>query len=96
MTDIAPGTLKVWYIPQVPMKAFERVIPHRDGDEEKELALAVILLDTITSFSIFEFDNRVKPDYSDAGGIARWEEYDGSFDWCDLDEEEFEALLEEG
>lgn len=84
-TEPQEGDLLVWYIPQVPMKAFERRLPHREGDEEKELALAALLLDTIISFSIFEFENRIKPDYSDAAGISRFE--DG--EWCDLDEDEY-------
>lgn len=87
-----PGALKVWYIPQVPMKPFEVEIPHRDGDEEKELALAVILRDTIINFSIFEFENNVKPDYSDMDGISRWEDNGDGFDWYDVDEEEIEAV----
>lgn len=88
------GTLKVWYVPQVPMQPYERILPHHDGDEEKELALAAILLDTIISFSSFEFENRVKPDYSDMGGIERWEgDGEGGRDWYEVEDEEWEALL---
>ena len=91
-----PGDLKVWYIPQVPMQPFERTIRHREGTEERELALAVILLDTITSFSIFEFENRIKPDYSDVGGISRWEDDGtGSYDWFDIEEEIIAELMDD-
>lgn len=72
---------KVWYIPQVPMVAFER--------EFDDLETAKAALDLITDFSIFEFENRVKPDYADMGGISRWEEDgDGGFDWFDVEIED--------
>lgn len=78
-TGPKPGDLKVWYIPQVPM-------PHFSVPAES-LREAVKLLDAITSFSAFEFENRVKPDYSDAGGISRWEsDGEGGYDWYDVDE----------
>jgi len=87
-----PGDLRVWYIPQVPMTPFvAKVIPHHEGNEEKEMALAAILLDTIINFSIFEFENRIKPDYSDAGGVERWEEVDDKFGWYEVDPEEYEV-----
>jgi len=73
---------KVWYIPQVPMAAFEVEVP--------DVPSARMVLDALSAFSLFEFENRVKPDYSDAGGIAildhgEWrdlEEYDEEF--CDV------------
>lgn len=64
---------KAWYIPQVPMKAFEV--------ETSTAAEAQATLDLITAFSIFEYDNKVKPDYSDAGGVEEWDETDQ--EWFD-------------
>ena len=72
---------KVWYIPQVPMKAFEVEV----GD----LPTARLLLDTLCSFSLFEYEHRVKPDFSDAGGIAMLEE-DG--EWVDVEDESVAPL----
>lgn len=56
------GDLRVWYIPQIPGKPFEVDAP--------DMATAKLLLDTLTEFSLFEYRQRVKPDYADAGGIA--------------------------
>ena len=79
---------KMWYIPQVPMKAFEREF---DNIEAAKAALV-----TVIDFSIFEFENHVKPDYSDAAGISRWEEDgEGGFDWFDLDESEWDDRFAE-
>ena len=69
---------KIWYIPQIPMAAFER--------EYDNLQTAKDVLNAVIGLSIFEFEHRVKPDYADAAGIAIWE--DG--EWCDLDEEEWD------
>jgi hypothetical protein len=71
------SAFKVWYIPQVPGKPFEVQVDN--------LVTARLILDTLTNFSGFEFEHRVKPDYCDAGGIAVLDD-DG--DWIDVDEGE--------
>lgn len=67
---------KVWYIPQVPMQPFE--VECETAEQAQDA------LDLITNFSIFEFENKVKPDYSDAGGVEKWDETDQ--EWFDYDE----------
>ena len=67
---------KIWYIPQVPMPAFER--------EYEDFETAKTVLNAIINFSIFEYDNNVKPDYSDVAGISFWEEAEQ--DWEDIDD----------
>ena len=71
---------RVWYIPQIPWKPFQ--VTADTFEEWKKL------LETIINFSIFEFKERVKPDYSDAS----WMEYfytdeDNIFDYVDEDVE---------
>lgn len=75
---------KVWYIPQIPGKAFEV--------ETDDLRTAAAILDALGSFSLFEYENRVKPDYSDAGGLSEWQEDEQ--EWWDLDDYELEERLE--
>lgn len=71
---------KVWYIPQIPMKAFEY--------ETDSLEVAKAVEEALEMFSCFEFQNNVKPDYSDAGGIQKWNEDDHEWwDWEDCDDE---------
>jgi len=67
---------KAWYIPQVPMKPFEV--------ERPTAVEAQAALDLITDFSIFEFENKVKPDYCDAGGVEEWDE--AAQEWFDADD----------
>lgn len=69
---------KIWYIPQIPMPAFEREYGNFDTARE--------VLDAIIGLSIFEFEHRVKPDYADMAGIQRWTE-EG---WEDVEEDEWE------
>lgn len=69
---------KVWYIPQIPGKPFE---VERDTARE-----AFAALDMLGSFSFFEYTNKVKPDYADAGGVSEWNEAEQ--EWDDIEPEE--------
>jgi len=76
MNDKTPkeGDLKVWWIPQIPMKPFEQ--PVQTPLEGAVLCRALALYD------LFQFENNVKPDYSNAGGLQVFE--DGEWiDWYD-------------
>lgn len=71
MTDTA---LKVWWIPQVPMKAFE--IPVSSVRE------AAKIMNVLADYDLFQFENNVKPDYCNTGGLQIFE--DGEWvDWED-------------
>lgn len=74
----ARGDLRVYYIPQVPGTPYRHSVP--------DLATAVIVKTALEQLSLFEYTNRIKPDYSDASGIERYEEDgDGGLDWFDVD-----------
>ena len=77
------GDLRVWWIPQIPMKAFTVRV--------ESLSQAKFLLRTLADYDKFQFENRVKPDYSNAGGL---QEFDGSdwFDWSSEEGEDVDAL----
>lgn len=68
--------LKLWWIPQVPMKAFEvEVASVEEGAK---------LLDVLANYDQFQLDNNVKPDYCNAGGLVMLEEDTGEWvDWYD-------------
>ena len=70
------GDLQVWWIPQVPMKAFRHSV--------RNLREARLLLDTLALYDIFQFENNIKPDYCNTGGLCVFEEGDWS-DWYDND-----------
>lgn len=73
------GDLRIWYVPQVPGKAFKMSV-----DSVKE---GHLVLDILYNFSLFESENRIKPDYADAGGIEIYEsDGTGGLDWFDYDE----------
>lgn len=74
---------RLWHIPQIPMKAFTR-----DFDD---LAEAQRALDMLADYDLFQYENRVKPDYSNAGGVMRWNADDGCYE--ELDEDEVDELL---
>lgn len=64
--------MKVWWIPQVPGKAFEV--------EVQSLVEAKRLLIVLADYDIFQFENHIKPDYCNAGGLMVFE--DG--EWTDF------------
>ena len=68
------GDLRVWWIPQLPMKPFHVPV--------KSIREAKLILDTLADYDLFQFENHVKPDYSNAGGL---EEFDGT-EWLEDDE----------
>jgi hypothetical protein len=75
------GDLKVWWVPQVPMKPFEMPV--------KTLEEGTLLLWTLAQYDLFQLENNVKPDFSNAGGLCEfvdgeWSEWeDGNGDGID-------------
>ena len=53
--------LRIWHIPQVPMRAF-----HVEVETLKE---AIKILDILANYDLFQFENQVKPDYCNAQGL---------------------------
>ena len=70
------GDLQVWWIPQVPVKPFE--VSVSSVEEARKI------LTTLADYDIFQFENDIKPDYCNAGGLLICE--NGEWvDWCDED-----------
>lgn len=81
MSERKVGDLRVWWVPQVPMKAFTVDV----ASVEEGVKIMAVLAD----YDIFQYENDVKPDFCNAGGINRWcEDSDGEGtpgweDWYD-------------
>lgn len=58
------GDMKVWWIPQVPGKGFEVEI--------SSLEEGVKIMEVLANYDAFQFENNIKPDYCNAGGIRVW------------------------
>ncbi len=74
--------MRVWHIPQVPMKAF-RV-------EVKTLEEAKLLVLALCEYDLFQFNNKIKPDYCNACGLEVFE--DG--EWLDYEDDEGRTVEE--
>ena len=73
---MSDNKLKVWWVPQVPMKAFEI--------EVATVAEGVKIMDVLAKYDAFQFENRIKPDYCNAGGLLLFEEETAEWvDWYD-------------
>jgi hypothetical protein len=82
MNDTPPveGDLRVWWIPQVPMKPF---LVNVDS-----LKTARKLLDTLAAYDLFQYENNVRPDYANTGGLEVFE--DG--DWVDWESADGDSI----
>lgn len=74
---------RVWWIPQIPGKPFYV--------EVVDLLTAHALTIVLAQYDLFQYDNNIKPDYSNVGGIDRWTGEDGG-SWSDVDPEDIAAL----
>ncbi len=59
------------------MKAFTYEVPDQETAE--------LVVDILAQYDLFQFENRIKPDYCNAGGIQVWED-DG---WVEVPESEW-------
>lgn len=77
------GDLRVWWIPQVPGSPF---IVYVDN-----LTEAALIMDTLARYDMFQLEQNIKPDFSNAGGLEIYEkdpESHTGFDWADWYDED--------
>lgn len=84
--------LRVWHIPQVPVKAF-----HVDVETPEEAAK---VLGILADYDLFQFENRVKSDYCNAQGLEELDEQEGEWrEWYSEDGlgiKEYREKMEDG
>lgn len=76
------GELRVWWIPQIPMNSFYVKV--------ETIKEAKKILNVLAEYDIFQFENKVKGDYSNVGGL---QEFDGN-EWLDWESPEGESIDE--
>jgi len=59
--------LRIWHIPQVPSNNPYH-IPVKDVEE------AVRILPILWNYDTYQFENKIKPDYSNVSGLECWNE----------------------
>ena len=74
------GTLRVWWIPQIPGTPFETIVP--------DMAAGRLLCDTLARYDLFQYEQRIKPDYANVGGVSVF--HDG--EWEDLDPDDADDM----
>lgn len=76
--------LRIAYIPQVPGQSFYK--------EVASVKQALLIGKTLVDFSLFEYEQRVKPDYTDFIDLEQFN--DGEWDtWYNDEWEDFSELL---
>ena len=74
--------LRVWWIPKVPMKPFYVTV--------QSISEAKKILDVLADYDLFQFENNIKSDYSNTGGLEEWD--DDLKEWCEWESEEGETI----
>jgi len=69
--------LRVWHIPQVPMKSF--VVEVNSVEE------GVRMMDALAEYDMFQYENNIKPDYCNASGLQMWDESLTEADMADME-----------
>lgn len=82
--DKMKGDLRVWWIPQVPMQESFHVKVSSPQEAKK-------ILDVLAQYDLYQFDNNIKPDYCNSGGL-QVEDING--DWYEWDNDEGETIDE--
>lgn len=80
MTEFKPSKFKLWYSHQVPGPSYEQEVPDAKTGQA--------ILDAIYQVALYQFNNKMIPDYCNAGGIVYLDE-DG--EWSDYDPEEWRS-----
>lgn len=70
--------LRVSHYPQIPCKAF--IV------EVKSLEEAKTISDVLAEYDLFQYNNRIKPDYANATVVQQWDAEEN--DWLDWYDEE--------
>jgi hypothetical protein len=78
------GDMRVWWIPQVPMKAFH--VPVKSVDEAK------LILATLAKYDLFQLENKIKPDFCNAGGLEVYEILDDNVEWCEWSNKDGDSI----
>lgn len=81
-TKVAPIEVEFWWVPQVPMKAFTRAVPTVSHGRMLEEAFAL--------YDLFQLENRVKPDFCNAGGTRFRHVELTEGEWWDVPDDEDE------
>lgn len=68
--------LRIVHFPQIGAKPFKV--------EVSNLQEARLLFNTLADYDLFQYNNRIKPDYANATVVQEWSEEDGEWiDWSD-------------
>lgn len=72
---------RLWYVPQIGMGRFYE-------QDFNDLTTAAIALNTIYKVAIWEYENHVKSDFANIGGVRFFDEQEQL--WIDVDAEELD------
>lgn len=85
--------LRISHFPQIPCKPF--IVEVKDLEEAK------LISNTLANYDLFQYENKIKPDYCNATVVEEFDEAENEWvSWCDEEtgiddlDEYFESLKE--
>ena len=87
-TKNVEGALRVWWCPQVPGTSFNWPVA--------DLEQASQLLDALAAYDDFQFANKIKGDYCNAGGIEWRHPKATGGEWWGIDPDDEDEMAHEG
>lgn len=68
--------LRVCHFPQIPCKPF--IVEVKNLEEAKKI------FDVLANYDLFQYDNKIKPDYCNMTVLEEWDEEENDWlSWCD-------------
>ncbi|MFT0546967.1 hypothetical protein ACMHYO_11565 [Allopusillimonas ginsengisoli] len=88
-TEPKIGDLRVWHVPQFPGPVFR--VPADSPTEAKKIIRA------LADYDLFQFKNKIKPDYANCSGLEVYEADggDGEAGWCEWADQETGEEIDE-
>lgn len=76
-----PDKFRVWWIPQIPMEPFyvDNIATYEEAER---------IADVLADYDTFQYENKIKPDFSNTGGVLFWDEDEQ--EWLDYEPEDWE------
>lgn len=75
---------RVWWISQIPLRRGQKPF----YVEAPNFKTALLLDATLGRYDIYQYENNIKPDFSNTGGIQVWDADEN--DWISIDESEYD------
>lgn len=80
------GDLKIWWIPQIPSED-SFMVPVKTPQEAQKI------LEVLAQYDLYQYENNIKPDYCNAGGLLVEDESGDWVEWYNDDGDDIDEAI---